>query len=75
MCGTAIRQNRQMTRKGEHTRDGEDKTRIIYFCPSCQGVDEPKWEGGGAVTHKSTGKLARTPSRPAKRSRAKAEAK
>lgn len=73
-CGTPIRQHRQLTRKGEETRDGEDKTRIIYFCPACQHVDEPKWEGGAGAGHKPTGKLARTPSRPARRSRAKAEA-
>lgn len=44
-CGTPVRQNRQVTRTGEETRDGDDKTRIIYFCPSCQNVGEPLWSG------------------------------
>ena len=33
-CGTTIRQLRQVTRTDE---EGE-KTRIIYFCPTCQGT-------------------------------------
>jgi formamidopyrimidine-DNA glycosylase len=50
-CGTPVRQNRQVTRKGEETRDGDDKTRIIYFCPACQGVDEPAWPGAETDEH------------------------
>ncbi len=33
-CNTTIRQLRQVTRSD----DEEDKTRIIYFCPTCQGT-------------------------------------
>lgn len=33
VCGTPIRQKRQITRLLE---DGEEKERIIYFCPACQ---------------------------------------
>jgi formamidopyrimidine-DNA glycosylase len=34
-CGTHVRQKRQVT----HTRDdGEEKERIIYFCPRCQNT-------------------------------------
>lgn len=37
-CGDTIRQMRQVTRS-----DDEEKTRIIYFCPTCQGTKvEPK---------------------------------
>ena len=32
-CGSIIRQARQTTRVFE---DGEDKSRVMYFCPSCQ---------------------------------------
>jgi formamidopyrimidine-DNA glycosylase len=35
ICGTPIRQLRQTTRVLD---DGEEKERIIYFCPQCQGV-------------------------------------
>ena len=35
VCGTPIRQKRQMTHQ---TVEGEDKERIIYFCPQCQNV-------------------------------------
>ncbi len=36
ICGTPIRQLRQAT----HVRpDGEEKERIIYFCPTCQDVN------------------------------------
>lgn len=34
-CGTPVKQLRQTTRESD---DG-DKTRVIYFCPACQGVD------------------------------------
>lgn len=34
-CHTPVRQLRQVTRQMED----EDKTRIIYFCPQCQGVE------------------------------------
>lgn len=34
-CGESIRQKRQVTRVLE---DGDEKSRIIYFCPSCQNV-------------------------------------
>ena len=36
VCGTTIRQKRQVTRQQDETEDGEEKERIIYFCPSCQ---------------------------------------
>lgn len=36
VCGTAIRQKRQVTRRME---DGEEKERIIFFCPNCQNVE------------------------------------
>ena len=36
-CGDTIRQLRQMTHEDE---EGE-KTRIIYFCPTCQGTSVP----------------------------------
>jgi formamidopyrimidine-DNA glycosylase len=40
ICGTSIRQKRQVTRRMD---DGEEKERIIYFCPKCQNVqDLPK---------------------------------
>jgi hypothetical protein len=35
VCGTTIRQLRQVTQSDE---EGE-KTRIIYFCPTCQGTN------------------------------------
>jgi endonuclease-8 len=35
VCGTTIRQRRQVTYTSE---EGEDRNRIIYFCPTCQGV-------------------------------------
>lgn len=34
-CGDLVRQKRQFTRT---TDDGQTKERIIYFCPTCQGV-------------------------------------
>lgn len=39
-CGGVVRQKRQTTREVE---DGDDKQRIIYFCPDCQNttVDLP----------------------------------
>jgi endonuclease-8 len=36
LCGTSIRQKRQVTRR---TEEGEEKERIIYFCPYCQSVE------------------------------------
>ena len=36
VCGTTIRQKRQVTRQQDEEEDGEEKERIIYFCPSCQ---------------------------------------
>ncbi len=36
ICGTTIRQKRQVTRR---TEEGEEKERIIYFCPNCQQVE------------------------------------
>ncbi len=36
VCGNPIRQKRQLTHQ---TVDGDDKERIIYFCPQCQNVD------------------------------------
>jgi formamidopyrimidine-DNA glycosylase len=33
-CGDTVRQLRQVTREDEEG----DKTRIIYFCPTCQGT-------------------------------------
>jgi formamidopyrimidine-DNA glycosylase len=38
ICGTIIRQKRQVTGR---TAEGEDKERIIYFCPNCQKVEVP----------------------------------
>ena len=41
MCGDTIRQKRQVTR----VLDDEEKSRIIYFCPTCQNVkleEKPK---------------------------------
>ena len=38
-CGDTIRQRRQVTRVVD---DGDDKTRIIYFCPTCQGARPPE---------------------------------
>ena len=40
-CGDTIRQLRQTTRVAAEDDDGGDKTRIIYFCPSCQDVAVP----------------------------------
>ena len=37
-CGDTVRQKRQLTR---HTEEGEEKTRIIYFCPTCQSTSVP----------------------------------
>ena len=40
-CGDKIRQKRQVTR----VLDDEEKSRIIYFCPTCQSVapeEKPK---------------------------------
>jgi DNA-formamidopyrimidine glycosylase len=37
-CGATIRQQRQVTGSDEA---GEEKTRITYFCPTCQGVALP----------------------------------
>ncbi|MGI9173789.1 MAG: Fpg/Nei family DNA glycosylase [Rhodothermales bacterium] len=36
-CGDTIRQKRQVTRR----TDDEEKTRIIYFCPTCQSTSVP----------------------------------
>ena len=36
ICGKKIRQRRQVTYR---KLDGDDRERIIYFCPVCQGVD------------------------------------
>ncbi|MES2464290.1 MAG: DNA-formamidopyrimidine glycosylase family protein [Armatimonadota bacterium] len=36
VCGEKIRQKRQVTRQ---TEEGEDKERIIFFCPNCQNVE------------------------------------
>jgi formamidopyrimidine-DNA glycosylase len=35
VCGDTIRQKRQVTR----VLDDEEKSRIIYFCPTCQNVN------------------------------------
>lgn len=40
VCGTPIRQQRQVTRAADADGDA-DKTRIIYFCPTCQQTDGP----------------------------------
>ena len=37
-CGEKIRQLRQKTRQAED--DEEERTRIVYFCAKCQGVEE-----------------------------------
>lgn len=36
-CGAPIKQKRQITLKSQD-EDEKDKSRIIYFCPHCQGV-------------------------------------
>ena len=36
-CGDTVRQKRQVTRR----TDDEEKTRIIYFCPTCQSTSVP----------------------------------
>jgi endonuclease VIII len=42
-CGTTVRQLRQVTREADPEIEGEeDKTRIIYYCPLCQGVPEER---------------------------------
>ena len=38
-CGQKIRQLRQRTISTE--ADDEERTRIVYFCAKCQGVDQP----------------------------------
>lgn len=41
-CGKPIRQRRQATFNAEPSVDvegGEERTRIVYFCPTCQKVD------------------------------------
>ena len=38
VCATPIRQMRQVTRQQDETEDGEEKERIIYFCPCCQNT-------------------------------------
>lgn len=40
-CGDTVRQAKQVTRAAL-TEDEEDRTRPIYFCPTCQGVPVPK---------------------------------
>lgn len=43
VCGEKIRQLRQMTHVVQGEEGEEEKTRILYFCPSCQNVNqEPK---------------------------------
>ena len=37
-CGDTVRQKRQLTRRDEA---GEEKTRIVYFCPTCQATSVP----------------------------------
>ena len=49
ICGNAVRQLRQAMQYGDHSAEHEassdneegeeEKTRIMYFCPECQGVD------------------------------------
>lgn len=38
VCGTTIRQKRQITRQQDEEEGQEEKERIIYFCPSCQNT-------------------------------------
>ncbi len=40
-CGDTVRQLRQTTRVAAEDEENGDKTRIIYFCPSCQDVAVP----------------------------------
>ncbi|MFN3597324.1 MAG: DNA-formamidopyrimidine glycosylase family protein [Rubricoccaceae bacterium] len=40
ICGTPIRQRRQVTRAAPEAGE-DDKTRIIYFCPTCQQTEGP----------------------------------
>jgi formamidopyrimidine-DNA glycosylase len=45
-CGEKIRQLRQKTRQAEE--DEEERTRIVYFCAKCQGVEAHRTERGSA---------------------------
>jgi endonuclease VIII len=45
VCGTPVRQLRQVTRAWEDDEGSGKKERIIYFCPTCQGVDVPERNG------------------------------
>ena len=38
ICGTTIRQKRQITRQQDEEEGQEEKERIIYFCPCCQNT-------------------------------------
>jgi len=43
VCGDKVRQLRQVTRIIQGEESEEEKTRILYFCPTCQNVkQEPK---------------------------------
>lgn len=47
VCGSTIRQTRQRTYHSadgdEENEPGEERSRIIYFCPVCQGVGEERY--------------------------------
>ena len=47
-CGTTIKQLRQPTYNGSTgEEESEERTRIVYFCPRCQGVVEERAVGSG----------------------------
>ena len=39
-CGEKIKQLRQPTHNSEERENDEERTRIVYFCPKCQGVHQ-----------------------------------
>jgi formamidopyrimidine-DNA glycosylase len=39
-CGETIKQLRQRTQNFSENENDEERTRIVYFCPRCQGVNQ-----------------------------------
>lgn len=39
-CGETIKQLRQPTHDSGEKEDDDERTRIVYFCPNCQGVNQ-----------------------------------